>query len=291
MTNTYKKYLEEFFEKLLYYRHISGRINRVYQKDIKQYNSDKAIMHFASALIISDWTGPTDNGWEINFHTGVFTETTKENYKSEIEKISSRQLCFLYAQSFESFERFLKDCLFDRLGRDDAIREYAISLLPKNSHPSITRAKMPGGNSLFKVLKKAGGKSFKDFTSKNNLHIKFKELWTILSEVRHSVTHKESLIGLELINKSDHHSEIFSYLFNSKKVSDDLLLIDLDYNKFEKLIKRFSEFAFQIFKLLSNEENLEWKKIKTTKSSMVRWPKLMKPRLIQFKGSIPTQGC
>lgn len=260
MKNLYKKSLDKFFEKLLYYRHISGRINKVFQKEIKDYSSDKAIIHFASALIISDWTGPTDNGWEINFHSGISRETTKDNYKSEIEKIHSTQLCLLYAQSFESFERFLKDCLFERLGRDENIREYIINLLPKNQNSSITREKMPGGGNLYKALKKAGGQSFKDFTSKNNLNIKFEELWTILSNVRHAITHKESMIELKLINKSCHHSDIFNYLFNSKSISDDLLLIELDYVKFEKLIKRFSEFAFQIFKLLSIEENLEWRK-------------------------------
>jgi len=101
-----------FFEKLLYYRHISKHINKVFQKEIKEYSSDKAVMHFASALIISDWTDPTDNGWEINFPTGIVTETTKDNYELEIKKISSRQLCLLYAQSFESFERFLKKLSF-----------------------------------------------------------------------------------------------------------------------------------------------------------------------------------
>lgn len=258
MSNSYKKSLDEFFKKLLYYRHISGRINQVFQKEIKEYSSDKAIIQFASALIISDWTGPTDNGWEKNFHSGITTKTTKENYKTEIEKIHSRQLCLLYAQSFESFERFLKDCLFDRLGRDENIRDYVVTLIPKNQDSFISRTKMPGGDNLFKALKKAGGESFKDFTIKNNLNIKFKELWTILSEVRHAITHNESMIELSLINKSKYHFEIFNYLFNSKNISNELLLIELDYKKFEKLIKRLSEFAFQIFKLLNIEENMEW---------------------------------
>jgi hypothetical protein len=181
-------------------------------------------------------------------------------YHRNKQKIHSRQLCLLYAQSFESFERFLKDCLFERLGQDDNFRKSVITLLPKNQNSSITRAKMPGGDHLFKALKKAGGASFKDFTSKNNLNIKFKELWTVLSEIRHAITHNESMIELKLVNKSEYHSDIFNYLFNSKSVSDDFLLIELDYGKFEKLIKRFSEFAFQIFKLLSIEEHIEWKK-------------------------------
>ncbi len=258
MTNTYRKYLDQFFEKLLYYRHISGRINKIFEKDIQVYTSEKTLIHLSSALIISDWTGPTDNGWEKQIHTGIFRETKKENYEIEIQKIFSRQLCLLYAQSFESFERFLKDCLYDRLSRDNEIREYVIKKLPKNQKASLKREKMPNGDNLFQVLKKAGGKPFVDFSSKNNLNMRYKELWTILAHVRHSVTHNESYIDSNLIYKSNHHYEIFNYLFNSENVSDKLLLVQLDKSKFEILIKRFSEFAFQIFKILSIEEKLSW---------------------------------
>lgn len=260
MTNTYRKYLDQFFEKLLYYRHISGRINKVLQNDIEVYTAEQAYIGFASALVISDWTGSTDNGWEKNFQSRISVVTTKSNYESEIRKIFSRQLCLLYAQSFESFERYLKDCLFDKLGRDNTIREYTIKLLPKtlNKNP-LNRDRMPGGDKLFKVFKKAGGKSYKDSSSQNNLNIKFKELWTILSEVRHSVTHNESLINLGLVNKSKHHTEIFNFLFHSIPISEDTISIELDYDKFKELIKRFSEFAYQVFKILSLEEELEYK--------------------------------
>jgi macrodomain Ter protein organizer (MatP/YcbG family) len=117
---------------------------------------------------------------------------------------------------------------------------------------------MSGGGNLFKVLKKGGGETFKNFTKKNNLNIKFSELWTILSEVRHSITHMESLIEFELINKTKRHGEIFKFLFNSNQISSNLISIELDYQKFERLIKRFSEFTYQVFKVLSIEEELEW---------------------------------
>ena len=111
MANPYKEYLNKFFQSLLYYRHINDRINKVFKKEIEIYREDEAIIHFASALVISDWIGPTDNGWEINFATGIFAETEKDNYETEIERIFSRQLCLLYAQSFEAFEKYVKDCL------------------------------------------------------------------------------------------------------------------------------------------------------------------------------------
>ena len=200
-----------------------------------------------------------DNGWEVNFHTGIITETEKSNYETEISKISSKQLCLLYAQSFESFERFLKDCLFEKTNQYDDLKKYAISFLPKDQQQSLTRVKMPGGDRLFKILKKAGGESFKKLSPVNNIKIRFGELWTVLSEVRHAVTHNESIVNYKLIDKSDHHFKIFNYLFNSKSASEDYLLIELDYQKFEALIKRFAEFAFQVFKVLSIEEELKWK--------------------------------
>jgi hypothetical protein len=258
MTNQYKEYLNHFFHTLLYYRHINGRINKVLKKEIEIYRQENSKIHLASALVISDWTGPTDNGWEINFHTGVRTETSKDTYEIEIKKIFYRQLCLLYAQSYESFETYLKDCLFQKIEQDKSLREYTMSLLPKSKQAPFNREKMPGGYSLFKILKKAGGQSFKNFTSKNNLNVRFSELWNILSEVRHSVTHSKSYIQEDKISKSQHHIQIFNFLFNSVIVDDKLRIIELDYQKFERLIKRFSEFAFQIFKILNIEENLEW---------------------------------
>lgn len=259
MENTYKKYLDQFFERLLYYRHVSRQLDKVFKKEIQAYTSEQAKIYFASVLVISDWTGPTDNGWEINFHTGIFKKTTEENYESEIRKVFSRQLCLLYAQSFESFERFLKNCLFEKINRDNIAKEYLIKLLPKTQKTPITRDKMPGGENLFKMLKKAGGQSYKDFSSENNLNIRFKEMLTILSELRHSVTHNESLLSSDILNKSKHHNEIFYFLFNSDPISKEKVSVELDYKKFERLIKRFSEFTYQVFKILSIEEKLDLK--------------------------------
>lgn len=162
-------------------------------------------------------------------------------------------------QSFEAFERFIKDSLFDIIQRNELIEKYAISLLPKNQQSTITREKMPGGKNLFSILKKVSGSTFNEFTNSNNLNIKYSELWIILSEVRHSITHKDSLIEVELINKTKHHFEIFEFLFDSSRVSSGFISIELDYKKFNKLTKRFSEFAFQIFKMLSIAEEHEWR--------------------------------
>lgn len=258
MKNPYLKQLNIFFENLLYFRHICGRINKVFEKEINDYKRKEAVIHFASALIISDWTSPNDNGWEINFHTGIMKETVKENYELEIKKNFSQQLCLLYSQSFESFERYLKDSLFEKSQRDPVLQAYIVSFFPKTQEKLLSRENFPGGKKLFKILKKAGGKSFINFSTKNNKNIRFDDLFEILSETRHSITHQGSIIENKKIYKTKYQNAIFNYLFKYQTISNEKTLIELDYKKFELLIKRFSEFSFQVFKILSIEDGFDW---------------------------------
>lgn len=257
--NSYRRNLELFHNKALYYRHIISRVIKILQEDKVKYTSESATFHSISALAISDWTGPTENGWEINFYTGNIVETTKEEYIKEIDKMISKQLCLFYAQIYEAFEKFVKDCLYERTENDINIRTYAISLLTVNMKPGFSRAYMPTGKKLYELLKKAGGKTFEEFNSTNSLNIKFPIIWTIFAEVRHSITHKESIMDLKIIKKSKEHTQVFNMFFNMKPESSNTILIQLDIRKFNTLIKRFSEYAFQIYKILSIEEGLEWK--------------------------------
>ena len=258
MNNQYKEYLDSYFSTLLDFRHSTNRLNKILKKDVEIYTKKDATFHSGSALIISDWSGPTDNGWELNFHTGIRKETNKENYEIEYKRILSRECCLMYAQSFEALEKFIKDCLFNQQLRNNELNEYIITLLRKEDS-LVTRELMPGGEKLFKILKKAGGKTFQKHSKQNNKNIKFKELWTVLSESRHSITHSSSRIKKNKLNKSEHHFAIFNSLFNSSDLENEYLLIELDYKKLDKLIKNLSEFAFQILKILSTEDKIEWK--------------------------------
>lgn len=256
MTNPYKTYLDEFFAALLDYRHATNRLNKVLENDVLAYASEGAQLHLGSALVISDWTGPTDNGWVVNFHTGIFKETVKKNYALEVNKIISRECCLMYAQSFEALEKYIKDCLFNKADRTEEFRKYIISL--NKPGYQLTRETMPSGDNLFGSFKKAGGQAYTKASGENNPNIRFKELWKVLSEVRHAITHSRSIISASKINCSSHHSDIFNFLFNSSVIDNELLLVELDYHKFESLIKKLSEFAFQVLKILSTEEGIEW---------------------------------
>jgi hypothetical protein len=77
----------------------------------------------------------------------------------------------------------------------------------------------------------------------------------ILSEVRHSITHSKSEINKSKINKTKYHNQIFDF-FTYSVINDELLKIELDFTKFEYLVKKLAEFSFQIYKAISIEENL-----------------------------------
>jgi 2C-methyl-D-erythritol 2,4-cyclodiphosphate synthase len=83
------------------------------------------------------------------------------------------------------------------------------------------------------------------------------KLWKVLLEVRHSITHSNSVIEISKLKLSKHHSEIFDYLFDNLNIDEKSIQIKLDYAKFNKLIKTLSEFAFQMFKIISEKKNLE----------------------------------
>lgn len=256
MTNPYKKHLDSFFATVLGFRHSTKRLEKVLKKDVEIFTEKGAIYHSGSALIISDWSRPSDNTSSLKFHTGIFKETTKENYESEINQLLSRECCLIYSQSFEALETFIKNCLFELQLRNSELNKYIIYLTRKQN---ITREYFPSRDKLFKILKKAGGKSFREYSKHNINNIQFKELWNILSETRHSITHTSARIQKNKVDKSKHHFEIFNILFDSSNFDNDYLQIELDYEKLDRLIKILSEFAFQILKSLSIEENIDWK--------------------------------
>jgi hypothetical protein len=251
--DTYKKYLDDFFTTILEYRHSTNRLNTVLKNDVLEYSTGNKGFISMSALIISDWSGPTDRDWEVNFHSGITRKTLGDAYEQEVKQMLSRECCLMYAQSFEAFERLVKDCLFYRANYDKELKRYIVSK-QRGKNEDLLREAMPGGRILLQALKKAGGEHYSKFSETNNINIRFDELWAVLSEVRHSIIHSRSILNAALVRKSKHHYDIFIYLFGFAELSDDLLLIEFDVKQFNRLLKKFSEFAYQIFKILTVEE-------------------------------------
>ena len=117
---------------------------------------------------------------------------------------------------------------------------------------------MPSGIDLYNSIRFATKEILKNFSEKNNQGINYKILWCVLSEVRHAITHSTSRIKKRKIQISADHFKVFNYFFNYEELNEEEILIIIDYKKFDVLIKRFSEYGFQFYKIFSISDNLKW---------------------------------
>lgn len=256
MSNLYKIFLDNYFSTLIDFIHTSRRLNKVLISDSETYTQIGSIYKSKSALVLSDWTGETEDGWKLTFNSGLFKRTTEENYGTEVKSILSREFCFLYCQSYEALERFFKDCVFYKLQADLIYRDENKEVFRKKGE--VSRKNMKGGDALYDAVKKIGKTTLHELSMNNTSNLKFKELLEVLSEVRHSVTHSKSIIDKHKINLTPYHDKVFNFFFNHAEIYTEQVHIELDFKKFEFLINKLAEFAFQIFKAISIEEKLEW---------------------------------
>lgn len=256
MSNQYKIFLDNYFSSLLDFIHTSRRLNKVLIAEVETYTKTGSVYDANSALVLSDWTGETEDGWELPFHSGLFKRTTQENYGTEVKSVLSREFCFIYCLEYEGLERFFKDCVFYKIENNPEYKDEIQKILKIEGF--IFRENIKGGDFLYKAIKKIGKRTLVQFSKENNSNLKFKELLKVLSEVRHSVTHSKSIIKKSKINLTQYHEKVFNFLFNHAEIDNEQIHIQLDFKKFEFLMKKLSEFAFQIFKAISIEEKLEW---------------------------------
>jgi len=253
MTNPFRNHLNSYFETITDFKHTANRLNKVLLKDVETYTSDGARYFSGTALIIGDWSGPTDRGWKKNFHTGILKSTIKEHYASEINSVLSREFALAFAQCFEALERFLKNIAREKGKIDPAFKE----LMSDKKYSTGDRLK--GGDAIFDLIKIAGGSRFKEYSNSNNYDFKFKEVFTIFSEARHSITHSMGQLNVGKIPSTKYYKSLFEHMFPLNKLTGDKVSLVLDYMSLDRLLNYLAEFGYQIFKIFSEQENYEWK--------------------------------
>lgn len=250
--NPYEEPLTKYFETIIDFIHTYNRLNKILLKDAQKYSQEGSIYDATSALVISDWTGSTDNGWKINYYTGTIKEVNKKNYPDEISKILSREFGMAYAQCFEAFETLLKDLIYIKIQNDHNFK----NLLPNNDY---SRQSIKGGTDLFKLVRKAGGERFGKYSKENNCKFRFKEMFTIISEIRHAITHSKGVLATAKIPNDNYYKALFKYLMPFNDLEGEKILLKFEYDMFYNLLIYLSEFGYQIFKILSEEDNYECK--------------------------------
>ncbi|WP_158849005.1 hypothetical protein [Algibacter sp. L1A34] len=251
--NIYRKNLDNYFHTITDFKHSTNRLNKVLIKDIEKYKTEESIYSSLTSLVIEDWTLQRENNSKLRFHTGINKLTGKENYPDEITKILSREFSFVYSQCYEAFERFLKDCIDSKIINDIEFKKLV------GFNENYSRKDLKGGENIYKLIKKAGGKRLVNY-SKNNINdFKFKELLKIFSEIRHSVTHNKGYLDVSKIPNNQYYKNLFEFLFNKNKLEGNKILIQFDIVLLNKVLVYLAEFGFQIYKILSEEDKYQWK--------------------------------
>jgi hypothetical protein len=248
--NPYQKYIDDYFQRLLELRHRAYRINTVLREAKKdfEYVKDDEILS-ASALIISDWSGSEVNPFGRNYHTGVFSRTRGRDYKREIDHILSFQCCSSFAQGYEALEKFLKDLVYLK---SQLYNRFYEKVQAKHDRV-VSRETLRGGDVLFEFSKLACGSSYRELYK-----VDLKILWSLISDVRHAITHSSSSIKYSKLTSSREKLRLFKQLFRCSRIGKEYVFIEIDYNNLDSLIKVLAEFGFQFFKLISKEDKLDW---------------------------------
>ncbi len=269
MNNPYATFIQEYFNRIALLNHSAYQLDHLlkfYPKEFEEKNKTKQL--YGTAQYISDWTGPNENGWEINNPTGISIITNLET-----DRILSQECGFLYAQSFEALEKLLKNLVFEKLTKSTSFlgdimnsKETAHFRKPFDKG-KIKREKIGGGNSLFEATKIGCSPLFEDFSFHNDYNYNFEKIWAIFSVVRHSITHSKSSISKSKIIKNDKLNWILvNHFFNVKETGKDKIEIIFDYISFRSIQKKMAEFGYQFFKMYSILENLEYQIETITKS-------------------------
>ncbi len=254
--NSYYNDLRLFYERLIVLRHNAYFMNNMMNATLKSY-SDVSPEHLisASALVISDITGVTDNGWDINFHTGISKSVFANGFNDEVARLISVECCYVLAQSFEALEKLFKNFVYEKCKLDDFFSE---DIKTEKINPQ-DRVTYPGGESLLKLIRKATKENFNSYSESNNYRLKFSVFWKTISELRHAVTHSQNIIKNEKIFKSNDYTNLARHFASFNPINENESEILLDYKKIDRLIKSIAEFAYQVFKILSIERGFEWK--------------------------------
>lgn len=245
----------------------------MYEQALQDNKIDKTNPLFGKCLVIRDLSESTENGWPFYYPTGKFILNGQE-YLDIIETLISRESSWTVSQAYESFETFLKDIsayfLFvhqdNEIITDSKITKYDESLLRTKTQLSRTDflywrdfVKFCYGNNA-EILKslRAIAPGIKTVEKANNRSLDLTRWFEVVTEVRHAITHSDSLIKSDRIASwIKDKRELLSKYFPTT-INPDGFLLQLKQNNVEECLTFFLEYAHLIYKAISIQDGYDW---------------------------------
>lgn len=269
ITKKFEEPIHEYFERIAHIRGTLFHLDVSFTNYIKNYKGKTSINGYILAyrLIIGDLTGPTDNGWKLNYPTDATHSVKLSDLRNEIKNLIERETSYSLAQGFESFSTYLRNIIasYFKHKQDDAIKFKIITENDLTNHinwKTKIREYNPRANNdkLFKLLRKAS-LNFKNVEIINNSGINLKDWYASYSFYRHKITHSNGDFSLNEYdfkkltrNQVDYLKQYFSFI-----EKENLNKFKLTKEQGNKNLELLSEYAFMIFKELSILLNYNWK--------------------------------
>lgn len=268
--------LLKLYEKLnlLYFliHFLDNRMETAIQKVNQQKertNGDDWIRPFhGTSLVITDLTGPTDNGWLLFGRTGL-VKVQGEEFVEKLSWVAQREGALAIAKAYEAFETYLYDLTATYGFKIDTTRLHKILKLSPNvteltsleKWKEAIRYKYRRGKNkkLINKLRKLGdGLELAENKTTNNRSLNMVSWFKVVEQVRHAVTHSDFVIKQAVLSSfQPEEKSILSQRFPGSE-SNTGYLIEMDKHNSALAIQFFAEYAHAIYKSLSTQSDLEW---------------------------------
>lgn len=221
-----------------------------------------------TALIITDLTGETENGWMLHGHTGRRSVEGLE-FIDLLSWIASREGALAVVQGYEAFERFLYDIAasFGSNGnREEQQTHFGVQLesaeaaILQRWQSAIRRKyrRLPNHKLINKLRKVGEGLAVAEDRTKNTRRLNMIAWYKIVGEVRYAVTHNQHVIKQDRLQQfSPEERAILEADFPGEAVSEGYLIqMEKQMSKFA--IQLFAEYGHAIYKSLSIATGRTW---------------------------------
>jgi len=251
---------------------------KLYRDSISKSSFDVSIIFSGTSLVIRDLTEWPDDGWARYYPSGKFSSKGEE-YFELIRVLLAREAAWTVSQAYEAFEKYLKDITATLLLNNQYIAEtYQVKKfeLDKRSH-NLKKSDIYFWRAYLDYHYKTNSDKLKflrkicpdisNSETQNNRVINLTDWFAVVEELRHSITHSNSIIKTDRMkNWSKNKREILKKHFPGNNTKEGYQLFITDKNA-TSCLKLFSEYSFQIYKFLSISRSYDWNILQKKKES------------------------
>ena len=251
---------------------IGGQLDsfeKLYRESLSEASFDTSIVFSGTSLVIRDLTEWPASGWAVYYPSGVFS-TKGEEYFKLISVLLARESSWTISQSYEAFEKFLKDisATFFRENQGLAETKKVEKFESDKKSGNLAKTDIAYWRGYIDYHYQTNAEKLKLLRKicpdipmgekKNNRVVDLTEWFTVVKEVRDAATHSDFTIrAYRMKNWSQSKRNMLEKFFSGVSVDQEYKLNTTSKNA-ECCLQLFSEYSFQIYKFLSISRGYDW---------------------------------